>query len=152
MARCGASVHVRDPLPPSKPRVLLPVRVLGHSTVCVALRVLVCMSRRVGVSRKRARPLSRGGTIESDELHTPDQTGNIRFHGSLVTCASPYPIRKTVLPPFFPRSITRCNTELPVFTFRVYNRRFIDSFFLFFLFSNRLLVLFRFLGTEFAHG
>ena len=70
MARCGASVHVRDPLPPSKPRVLLPVRVLGHSTVCVALCVLVCMSRRVGVSRKRARPLSRGGTIESDELYS----------------------------------------------------------------------------------
>lgn len=43
----------------------------------------------------------------------------------------PIPFEKPFFLHFFPRSITRCNTELPVFTFRVYNRRFIDSFFFF---------------------
>lgn len=72
-----------------------PVRVSGS---------FVCAHTRVGVSRKRARPLSRRGTVESVPLlHTrarahTHETGNVRFHGSLVTSAS-LPVRSTY--PFF---------------------------------------------------
>lgn len=72
-----------------------PVRVSGS---------FVCAHTRVGVSRKRARPLSRRGTVESVPLlHTRarahiHETGNVRFHGSLVTSAS-LPVRSTY--PFF---------------------------------------------------
>lgn len=66
-----------------------PVRVSGSRT---------CARRtRVGVSRKRARRLSRGETIESVPPHVytyTHETGNVRFHGSLVTSAS-LPIRPT---------------------------------------------------------